>query len=186
MKQQNEGTDEYITIQDGKEGVVCNVKMNKWMRDPNASSLVADRIQTVEPCGQFISAKYGNTSGIIHHLQTAHRISKPQQPEEVHEEGGTLRKFLELPENSSLPITKKYTFRENTAKVFAKKYLPFSFLENDKLLLEWLESYRTEANNGPVELVSRNTIAQDTVNLAAAFQKQESQHWLRLLERSQS
>ena len=171
-------SDPYIyKNKDGKEGAICDVQTTKKKRNP--AFLFADRLEVVEPCGLFILSKDGNTSGIIAHLKSTHKIERPDDLEENETLPRVPRQNLFLQsQRSSLMVKKKYSFREITARFLAKKYLPFTLFENEaKLALEWLESYKAETRKEPIQLVSGDTVAQDTVNLAVIFQKQLTEHF---------
>jgi hypothetical protein len=128
----------------------------------------------------LVPAKNGNTTGLAKHIQNDHKIS-PQAVrdfdlERDDRDEGQMQKYLHRTQSTLKIQKKKYTFREFTARLIAKKYLPFSFLENDRQLVkDWLQSYAVESSKNIA--IGRKTVAQDIVNLAYEFQNQLKVHW---------
>ena len=128
-----------------------------------------------EPCGEVIKAASKNNKQIKIHLQKEHGIV------EAKHDAADPKNIMKKTKSSLRIKNKTFSFRENTARFLAKKYLPFSFFD-DPITENWLGSYVSEFNAAAkdkkvIQLVSRNTIVQDTINMAALFQKQLKFHF---------
>ena len=117
-------------------------------------------------CGERVASKDSNTSNMERHLRLAHKI--------VDESKVKLRKKSKL---ESFLVIKKVkaersrSFRECYGQMVARKYLPFSMIEDDVVQ----ESYIAFAKeNGAVfdksfKFISRNTVKSDIDKLANEY-----------------